>query len=231
MVKFSALSFEDHRLEWTEFVVVHDSPSIGAGPSMALVENSTMVNRQTKFCPGGLSSSRSHGQLLTEFLCLFVFSCNSTEFKCLLGRGEFREFVRISLRTDCCHKNLPYLSYVCTGWQWQVRFSCLWSLIFCIIIYKPSCMPGHKRTSLFDDPLPLYLFATVVTPLEFVVSWSINSWIQSVATSRCLYPLFGIHCFTYVHVLCTLSKKWGCLTTSAQVCVTTLYLYALWYGT
>ena len=34
--KFSASVFEDQRLERTDFAVVHNSPSIGAGPSVAL---------------------------------------------------------------------------------------------------------------------------------------------------------------------------------------------------
>ena len=35
-VQISASTSEDQRLERTDFVVVHDSPSIGAGPSIAL---------------------------------------------------------------------------------------------------------------------------------------------------------------------------------------------------
>ena len=35
-VQIFCVSFEDQRLEQTDFAVVHDSPSIGAGPSIAL---------------------------------------------------------------------------------------------------------------------------------------------------------------------------------------------------
>ena len=35
-VQISASTFEDQRLERTDFAVIHDSPSIGAGPSIAL---------------------------------------------------------------------------------------------------------------------------------------------------------------------------------------------------
>ena len=37
IVQFSASTSEDQRLEQTDFAVVHDSPSIGAGPSIAFV--------------------------------------------------------------------------------------------------------------------------------------------------------------------------------------------------
>ena len=45
----------------TDFAVVHDSPSIGAGPSIALFQNSKMVSHQTMFCPGGPPLSESLG--------------------------------------------------------------------------------------------------------------------------------------------------------------------------
>ena len=37
-VQISASTFEDQRLEQTAFTVVHDSPSIRAGPSIALFQ-------------------------------------------------------------------------------------------------------------------------------------------------------------------------------------------------
>ena len=37
IVQFSASTSEDQRLEQTDFAVVHDSPLIGARPSIALV--------------------------------------------------------------------------------------------------------------------------------------------------------------------------------------------------
>ena len=71
--KFSASVFEDQRIELTDFAVVYDSPSIRAEPSVTFrffvivffffFENSKMVNRWARFCPGGPPSSVSHGSL------------------------------------------------------------------------------------------------------------------------------------------------------------------------
>ena len=36
-VQVPASTFEDQRLERTDFTIVHDSPSIGAGPGIALL--------------------------------------------------------------------------------------------------------------------------------------------------------------------------------------------------
>ena len=38
-VQISVSTFEDQRLEQTDFAVIHDSPSTGAGPSIALFQN------------------------------------------------------------------------------------------------------------------------------------------------------------------------------------------------
>ena len=76
-VKFSVSIFEDQRLEQTDFAVVHDSSSIGAGPSVALFQKLEDGESSDKVCPGGPPSSKSHGSCSVCFYC----SCNSTELK------------------------------------------------------------------------------------------------------------------------------------------------------
>ena len=74
-VHFSVSVFEDQRLERTDFAVVHDSPSIGAGPSVVLFffENMKIVNHQTRFCPRGLPSSESYGSYSVSLNVSFLF--------------------------------------------------------------------------------------------------------------------------------------------------------------
>ena len=133
---------------------------------MALVENSAMVNRQTKFCHGGLSSSGSRGSYSLNF---YVCSCNSMELVFHLAGESFVSylFVRISLCTDCWRRNLPYLSRV---YRLTVASS-LFLFVVSDLWYSNS--PVCLATSAQVCVTTLYLYAffdSVVTPLELVVS-------------------------------------------------------------
>ena len=59
-----------YRPEQADFTVIYDSQSIGAVPDIALFRK--VVNRQTRFCPGGLPLSKSHGSCSASFYLLSV---------------------------------------------------------------------------------------------------------------------------------------------------------------
>ena len=59
-IQNSASAFEDQRLKRTDFTVVHDSPSIRAGPSIALFQKLEDGELSDKVFPGGSPSSESH---------------------------------------------------------------------------------------------------------------------------------------------------------------------------
>ena len=67
-VLVSTSSFDDHTPEWADFAVVHDSPSIGAGPGIALFRNSKASD---KVLFRRAAIKRVTWQLHSKFLCSF----------------------------------------------------------------------------------------------------------------------------------------------------------------
>ena len=86
-VLISASTFEDQRLEQTDFAVVHDSPSIRAGPSIALFENSKMVSCQTR----RTIIKRVTWQLSSKFLCSLSVCVTRQSSNTILGPEETRK--------------------------------------------------------------------------------------------------------------------------------------------
>ena len=75
----SASVFEDHRLRRTDLTIVHDSPSTGAGPDVALFfENSRSMNCQTRFSCSRVAISESHGSCSASFQLVCSFSLRVT---------------------------------------------------------------------------------------------------------------------------------------------------------
>ena len=58
---------------WTDFAVVHDSPSIGAGPSIALFMKLKDVESLGKVVSQRAAIKWVTRQLLSKFLCFFMF--------------------------------------------------------------------------------------------------------------------------------------------------------------
>ena len=72
--QISESTLEYHRNEWADFTVIHDSPSIGAGPDITVPQNLKGGGElSVKVCPGGLPFK---WQLMFAF-CL----CSSMELK------------------------------------------------------------------------------------------------------------------------------------------------------
>ena len=62
--------YKDQRLERTDFAVVHDSSSIGAGPSVALYQNLEDGESSDKVLSRRAAIKLITWQLLSKFLCL-----------------------------------------------------------------------------------------------------------------------------------------------------------------
>ena len=80
-VKFnwvSASTFEDHRPEWTDFAVIHNSPSMRAGPGIVLFRKLKGGESSDKVLSWTAAIKRVTWQPLSKYLCSL---CNSTELK------------------------------------------------------------------------------------------------------------------------------------------------------
>ena len=69
-VQISASTFEDQRLERTDFAVVHDSPSIGAGPSITLFRKLEDGESSDKVLSWRAAIKQVTWQLRSKFLFL-----------------------------------------------------------------------------------------------------------------------------------------------------------------
>ena len=101
--QISASVFEDHRLRRTDLTIVHDSPSTGAGPVVALFENSRTVNYQTRFLCSRVAISESHGSCLASFYVRFLFMLldGAKTYNGALERLVSYRFILILLCIDC----------------------------------------------------------------------------------------------------------------------------------
>ena len=70
-VQFSVSVFEDQRLKQTDFAVVHDSSSTGAGPSVTLFQKFKDGESSDKVLSRRAAIKLVTWQLLSKFLCLF----------------------------------------------------------------------------------------------------------------------------------------------------------------
>ena len=88
---FSASVFEDHRLKRTDFTIVQDSKSIGAGPGVALFENTKTLNRQTAFLCSRVAISNkmvSHIAAVQQVLCSLSVCVTQWRWNAQWGPGE-----------------------------------------------------------------------------------------------------------------------------------------------
>ena len=84
-VQVSASTFEDHRHKRADFTVIHDSPSIGAGPDTALFRKLKGGEPSDKVLSWRAAIKRVTWQLLMQQVFMFAFcSCNSIELKCYI---------------------------------------------------------------------------------------------------------------------------------------------------
>ena len=103
-VQISASTFKDQRLERTDFAVVHDSPSIGAGPSIALYRKLEDSESSDKVLSWRAAIKRVIWQLISKVLCSLSVSVTRRSSNAIPGLVETCNFVHntcISLHTGC----------------------------------------------------------------------------------------------------------------------------------
>ena len=69
----SASVYEDHRLERTDLTIVHDSPSIRAGPETALFRKLKDCELSDEVLCSMVAISESHGSSSASFYVRFLF--------------------------------------------------------------------------------------------------------------------------------------------------------------
>ena len=86
--RISASSFEDQRLERTDFAVVHASPSIGAGPSIALFRKLYDGESSDKVLSWRAAIKRVTWQLSSKFICSLSVCATRQSSNAILGPVE-----------------------------------------------------------------------------------------------------------------------------------------------
>ena len=84
-------TFEDQRLERTDFAVIHDSPSIGAGPSIALFQKLEDGESLDKVLSWRAAIKRVTWQLSSKFLRSLSVRITRTSSNAIPGPVETRK--------------------------------------------------------------------------------------------------------------------------------------------
>ena len=90
-VQISASTFEDQRLKRTDSAVVHDSPLIGAGPSMVLFRKLEDGELSDKVLSWRAAIKRVTWQLSSKFLCSLSVRVTRRSSNTILGPIETRK--------------------------------------------------------------------------------------------------------------------------------------------
>ena len=97
-VQVSASTFEDQRLERTDFSVVHDSPSIGAGASIALFRKLEDGESSDKVLSWRAAIKRVTWRLISKLLCSLSVRVTRQSSDAIVGPVEtgkllFRSYI------------------------------------------------------------------------------------------------------------------------------------------
>ena len=114
-VQYSVSTIEDHRPKRAEFTVVHDSPSIGAGPDIALFQKLKGGEPSDKVLSWKAAIKQVTWQLLSKFLCSPSVCVTRQSWNAISGPEDTRKLsfhsytiaygLLISAKTDAeiCH--------------------------------------------------------------------------------------------------------------------------------
>ena len=89
--KQSPSTFEDQTLKRTDFAVVHDSPLIGAGPSIELFRKLKDVESSNKVLSQRADFKQVSWQVISKFLCSLSVGVTRRSLNAILGLVETRK--------------------------------------------------------------------------------------------------------------------------------------------